>query len=140
MIRSLSLLLAAITVLCISGCSKAPTKTTDSPAIVAAKGISELAPADALPATKAAYSQFIDVRTPEEFASGHADRARNIPLDQLKANLDKLEKNEPVYLICQSGRRSREAAEILVANGFSQAINITGGTNAWQEAGLPMAK
>jgi rhodanese-related sulfurtransferase len=138
--RSVFLLLAVMMMFCISGCSKAPTKTTDSPTIVTAKGVSELTPAQALPGTKAAYAQFIDVRTAEEFAAGHADRARNIPLDQLKTNLDKLEKNEPVYLICQSGRRSREAAEILVANGFSQAINITGGTNAWQEAGLPMVK
>ena len=134
------LLLVVVMMFCISGCSKAPSKTTDSPTIVAAKGISEITPEEARPAVEAAYAQFVDVRTAEEFATGHAYRARNIPLDQLAANLDKLEKNEPVYLICQSGRRSKQAAEILVANGFGQAISITGGTNAWQEAGLPMAK
>jgi rhodanese-related sulfurtransferase len=89
---------------------------------------------------EAAYSQFIDVRTPEEFNAGHAYRAKNIPLDTLAQNLDKLEKNEPVYLICQSGRRSMQAATMLNDAGFPQTINITGGTNAWQAAGLPMVK
>jgi phage shock protein E len=136
--RSLFLLL--VVMVCIPCCSKAPSKSTDSPAIVTAKGVSEITPAEARPAVEAAYSQFIDVRTPEEFAAGHAYRARNIPLDQLSDNLDKLEKNEPVYLICQSGRRSKDAAEILVRAGFSQAISIAGGTNAWREAGLPMVQ
>lgn len=134
---SLAVLLVVIAAL---GCQTAPVKNTDSPTVVTEKGVSEITPEQALPAVEAAYSQFIDVRTPEEFAAGHAYRARNIPLDELTANLDRLEKNEPVYLICQSGRRSKEAAEILVKEGFAQAISIEGGTAAWEDAGLPMAK
>jgi rhodanese-related sulfurtransferase len=103
-------------------------------------GVVELPPEQVRPAVEAAYAQFIDVRTPEEYASGHAYRAKNIPLDQLSANLDKLEKNEPVYLICHSGNRSRKAAQILVDAGFPQAISIAGGTEAWKTAGLPMAQ
>lgn len=119
-------------------CESAPTKKTDSPEIVKTSGVSEISPQDARPAVEAAYSQFIDVRTPEEFAAGHANRTRNIPLDTLMANLDKLEKNEPVYLICRTGSRSKKAAQILVDNGFPQAISIAGGTDAWKAAGLPM--
>jgi rhodanese-related sulfurtransferase len=134
-------LLAAtiIAALMIVGCQSRPTKTTDSPEIVKEKGVSEISPERARPGVEAAYSQFIDVRTKEEYAAGHAYRARNIPLDELRSSLDKLERNEPVYLICQSGRRSKQAAEILVESGFSQAISIEGGMNAWKEAGLPMA-
>jgi rhodanese-related sulfurtransferase len=55
-------------------------------------------------AVSKAYSQFIDVRTPEEYSAGHAARAVNIPLDTLPANLDRLEKNEPVYLILRERR------------------------------------
>lgn len=99
-----------------------------------------MTPAEARPAVEVAYSQLIDVRTPEEFASGHAYRARNIPLETLSANLDKIEKNEPVYIICATGNRSREAAKILVDAGFKQAVNIAGGTEAWRAAGLPMGK
>jgi rhodanese-related sulfurtransferase len=127
-------------VFCIAGCQTAPTKKTDSPAVVTKMGVSEISPTEARTAVEAAYSQFVDVRTQEEYASGHANRARNIPLDTLMTDLDKLEKNEPVYLICQSGTRSKKAAQILVDAGFSQAISISGGTKAWEAAGLPMAK
>ena len=103
-------------------------------------GVSEMSPQEVRPAVEAAYSQFIDVRTPEEFASGHAYRARNIPLDSLMQHLDKLEKNEPVYLICQTGKRSMKAAQMLNDAGFPQTVSIIGGTTAWQQAGLPMAE
>ena len=132
----IGLLLAGV----LLGCQSAPTKKTDSPTVVTAKGVSEITPQEARSAVDAAYSQFIDVRTPEEYASGHAARSRNIPIDQLMANLDKLEKNEPVFLICQSGHRSKKAAQMLVDAGFPQAISISGGTNAWKEAGYPMAE
>ena len=55
------------------------------------------------------------------------------------ANLDKLEKNEPVYLICQSGSRSLTAARLLNEAGFPQTLSVAGGTAAWQAAGFPMA-
>lgn len=122
-----------------AGCQSSPTKKTDSPA-VAKMGVSEMSPQDARPGVEAAYAQFIDVRTPEEYNSGHAYRARNIPLDTLMQNVDMMEKNEPVYLICQSGRRSMQAAKMLNEAGFAQTISISGGTTAWEQAGLPMAK
>ena len=137
--RSLFTLILSVHVLFFIGCESAPTKVGDSPRIVKEQGVSEITPQEAWPGISAAYSQFIDVRTPEEYEAGHAYRARNIPLDELMNNLDKLEKNEPVYLICRSGRRSKEAADKLVEAGFPQAISITGGTVAWEEAGLPMA-
>lgn len=123
----------------IAGCQGPANRSADSPVITTKQGIVEMSPAEARPGTEAAYSQFIDVRTPAEYAGGHAYRAKNIPLDTLRDNLDKLEKNEPVYVICETGRRSKEAAEILNAAGFPQVISITGGTAAWKEAGLPMA-
>jgi len=124
----------------IAGCQKAPTTQGDSPVISAETGVVEMSPEQVRPAVEAAYAQFIDVRTPEEYASGHAYRAKNIPLDQLSANLDQLEKNEPVYLICHSGNRSKKAARVLVDAGFPQAVSVAGGTEAWKSAGLPMAR
>jgi rhodanese-related sulfurtransferase/rubrerythrin len=134
-----TLLFIAIVAVFITDCQSRPAKQTDSPVVVTETGVSEITPAEARPAVEAAYSQFIDVRTPEEYAAGHAYRARNIPLDTLMENLDKIEKNEPVYLICQTGRRSMEAAQMLNKAGFKQTISITGGTNALQAAGLSMA-
>lgn len=122
-----------------SGCQKAAISTTDSGVPNVAAEIKEVSPADAEAAVSKAYSQFIDVRTPEEYSAGHADRAVNIPLDTIGASLDRLEKNEPVYLICQTGNRSRKAAVILKDAGFNNVLNVTGGTVAWKAAGLPMA-
>lgn len=137
--RSRIIALIAAAVLGVAACQSAGTKKTDSPE-VARSGVSEMSAAEARPAVEAAYSQFIDVRTPEEYASGHAYRTKNIPLDELTANLDKLEKNEPVYLICETGNRSKKAAAILQQAGFPNTVSVTGGTAAWKAAGLPMAK
>jgi len=138
--KSTTILIALLTIFGLTGCRSAPTKKTDSPEVAKTAGIREMTPAEARPGVAAAYSQFIDVRTPEEYAAGHADRANNIPLDTLPDDLDRLEKNEPIYLICQTGRRSMKAAELLKEKGFAQPINIAGGTAAWQAAGLPMGK
>lgn len=132
------LLSVALVVTCIAGCQSATTTQSRTETPVAATGIKEVSPTDAQTEVAKAYSQFIDVRTPEEYAAGHADRARNIPLDTISANLDQLEKNEPVYLICQTGNRSKKAAIILNEAGFNNVINITGGTSAWEAAKLPM--
>ena len=137
--KFLTLAIAIWTLFVASGCKSAPTAKVDAPPNVAVRtGISEMSPAEARAGTEAAYSQFIDVRTPEEYASGHANRAVNIPLDTLPQNLGRLEKNEPVYLICRTDNRSREAAKILDNAGFRQIVVITGGTNQWQASGMPM--
>ena len=120
------------------GCQPDTTKKTDSGVPDIGSPIKEITPAEAAPTVAKAYSQFVDVRTPGEYAGGHASRAINIPLDSFGTSLDRLEKNEPVYLICQTGNRSKKAAEILKSAGFNTVINVTGGTVAWQMAGLPM--
>ena len=125
-------------ILFISSCG-ADVATTDTlpPAGSTATAINEIKPAEALPKTQEAYAQFVDVRSREEYAAGHASRAINIPLEELATNVDRLEKNEPVYVICQTGRRSKEAAEILSKNGFKWVFTVTGGTAQWQAEGLP---
>ena len=114
--------------------------TTDTlpPSGATAFVVNEIEPEDALPKVQEAYSQFVDVRSAEEYAAGHATRAVNIPLNELPVKIDRLEKNEPVYLICQTGRRSREAADILTKNGFRWVFIVTGGTAQWQTDGLPI--
>lgn len=122
----------------LAACESRPRQMSDSRAPVS-QGISEMPPREALPAVEAAYSQLVDVREPDEFAAGHATRARNIPLSTLAGNLDKIEKNEPVYLICGTDNRSRKAAKILADAGFAKVVVVMGGTEAWREAGLPMS-
>jgi rhodanese-related sulfurtransferase len=130
--KTLFVISLAFTVL---GCEGPPRQTGSMPS---KPTVAEISPASAEPRVSEAYTQFIDVRTPEEFAAGHAPRARNIPLDKLAASLDLLRKNEPVYVICETGRRSKEASDILIQYGFFQVFNIIGGTAAWRDRGLPI--
>ena len=68
----------------------------------------------------------LDVRTPEEFKRGHIEGFLNIPVDELREGLSKLDKSKPVYVICQSGLRSYIASRILAGNGY-EAYNFSGG-------------
>ncbi|MCC7085408.1 MAG: rhodanese-like domain-containing protein [Pirellulales bacterium] len=85
--------------------------------------------------------QLIDVRTPAEFREVHVDFARNIPLDRLTADAVKevAQADRPVYFICRSGSRGKQACERLSAAGLN-AINVEGGTLAWADAGLPVVR
>ncbi len=58
-------------------------------------------------------AQLIDVRETREFDGGHILGARNIPMSQLKQRQNEIRKDQPVYLYCQSGARSRQAAKTL---------------------------
>ena len=89
---------------------------------------------------EAKKAQFIDVRSPEEFNAEHAAKAVNIPLETVETELVILDKSKPVYVICQTGRRSQMATETLEKNGFTQVFNVQGGTNAWTKAGYPTEK
>lgn len=70
--------------------------------------------------------QVIDVREPSEFASGHISGARNIPLGTIASFTSPL----PIYLICQSGMRSKRAAKALTKKGL-EVTNVSGGMSAW---------
>lgn len=63
-------------------------------------------------------ASIIDVRTPEEFRSGHVKGSVNIPLDKLQAQMGKIDKSKPVITCCRSGARSGMAADVLKRNGF----------------------
>lgn len=82
-----------------------------------------------------------DVRTSEEFNSGHVPGAINVPLAQLvptKLGEKYLLQNKKFYVICQLGGRSAQATEQFVKSGFPRAVDIKGGTATWQKAGFPM--
>lgn len=68
----------------------------------------------------------LDARTEGEFSRGHVTGFINIPVDQLRENLNKLPKDKPVYVMCQSGLRSYIACCILKGEGYD-AYNFSGG-------------
>ena len=86
----------------------------------------------------------IDVRTPVEYREVHVAAARNVPLDRLDPatviSASNGSKDEPVYLICRSGSRGRQACEKFLAAGFPNVVNVEGGTLAWAECGLPVVR
>lgn len=87
--------------------------------------------------------ELIDVRTPVEFGEIHVKGAKNIPLDQLDPVALKwpnTDTNRTIYLICRSGSRGKKGCEVLVAAGFTNIINIEGGTLACEAAGLPVVR
>jgi rhodanese-related sulfurtransferase len=81
-------------------------------------------------------AQFIDVRSSAEFSGEHAENALSCPLDTLDKDMAKLDKNKPVYVICQSGKRSQTGAKKLQDAGFKEVYSVAGGTNDWKMKGL----
>ena len=88
--------------------------------------------------------ELIDVRTPVEFREVHAEAARNVPLSELDPKVLLAARDgqpdQPLYVICQSGSRGRQACEKFLAAGFANVVNVEGGTRAWAECGLPVAR
>lgn len=80
--------------------------------------------------------QFVDVRRAAEHAAGHAPKTLNIPLDKLASDFERLDPDQPTYVICQGGYRSSIGTSILENAGFRDLFNVTGGTAAWIAAGL----
>jgi rhodanese-related sulfurtransferase len=85
----------------------------------------------------------IDVRTPIEFRALHVTNARNIPLDRLDPAALRTAggaSSDPLYVVCRSGGRSRQACEKLLAAGITNVVNVEGGTMACASAGAPVVR
>jgi rhodanese-related sulfurtransferase len=88
--------------------------------------------------------EIIDVRTPTEYRELHVAQARNVPLDQLDqrtmAEARAASRQAPLYVICRSGGRARQACEKFLSFGDANVINVEGGTLAWADCGLPVVR
>jgi rhodanese-related sulfurtransferase len=86
----------------------------------------------------------LDVRTPVEHTEIHVSGALLGPLDRLDGSqlsgTNGFAKDQPVYLLCRSGNRAKQAAQQLENEGFSQCVVVEGGIIAWDEAGLPVVR
>ena len=80
----------------------------------------------------------IDVRTADEYASGHVPGAINIPFDQVAQRIAEIETPQGVALYCMVGPRARRGESALLAAGYERVFHLEGGLAAWQAAGLPV--
>ena len=79
----------------------------------------------------------LDVRTPQEYSSGHIAGAVNIPVETLQSRLSEVQRDKPVVVYCHSGARATQAAQILANAGYTDIRNL-GGITAWVAQGFPI--
>lgn len=82
------------------------------------------------------HVQLVDIRTAQEYHSGHIDGAINIDffLNNFEARCNKLKKDQPLYIYCRSGSRSRQASNRLAAMGFTEIFDLQGGLMAYNRS------
>lgn len=81
----------------------------------------------------------LDVREPNEYTEVHAQGAQLMPLSTFTDQYGDLAKDREIVVICRSGARSARAAQFLIEQGYS-AVNLQGGTLAWEQDGLPVER
>lgn len=84
----------------------------------------------------------IDVRTPEEYASGRIEKAINLDYysETFADELDKLDKDKTYLIYCRSANRSGKALDMMAELGFAEVYNMLGGMVRWEAVGLPTVK
>lgn len=83
----------------------------------------------------------LDVRTIDEFNSGHIEGAKQLDYyetDSFNASIDALDKNVTYLLYCRSGGRSGTTYDMMAQKGFKNVYNLEGGMLAWQKANMPV--
>lgn len=74
----------------------------------------------------------LDVREEVEYAFGHIEGAKSIPLGELENRINEINKDLEIYVVCRTGKRSDFAAKKLAANGFKKVFNVVPGITAWK--------
>lgn len=73
----------------------------------------------------------LDVREPWEYSIVHLQDSRLLPMRQVPAELDTLDEDQEIIVICHHGIRSRQVARFLDSRGFNNVVNLAGGLDAW---------
>jgi rhodanese-related sulfurtransferase len=82
----------------------------------------------------------LDVREQSEYDAGHIPGVTLIPLNDVPNRMNEIPKDKPVIVTCRSGNRSGQATDFLRQQGYTNVHNMTGGINAWQQAGYAVEK
>ncbi len=86
-------------------------------------------------------AQVLDVRTASEYSEGHLKNSANVDIQnaQFEKDIQKLDKDKPVFVYCLSGGRSSKAMSVLLKQGFKEVYNLDGGYMKWSLADKPTA-
>lgn len=106
-------------------------------------GVKSITPQEATLLINKEDAIVVDVRSKEDFQSGHIVNAKNITLSQIeKGSFSAIENNKqtPIIVVCESGARSASAAAKLVKAEFTQVTNLFSGMGGWKSANLPTTK
>jgi phage shock protein E len=101
----------------------------------------DVAPSEAL-ALAEQGALFLDVRTPEEYATGHVPGAVNVPYDELSSRIGEIDarRGDPVVVYCEKGPRASKATAALADAGFSSVRSLAGHMSAYRASGLPVER
>lgn len=105
------------------------------------KNIKRLPPNELNTFLKDKTIQLIDVRTPKEFEEEHIENAENINFydEDFTIKINKLNKDEPVYVYCRSGKRSGKSAKEFKKLGFTKIYDLEGGILNWKSEGFKVS-
>ena len=101
-----------------------------------------LSPANAVALINREKAVVVDVSDAQEFSAGHIANAKNVPLDQLEAQLPSVVKNKalPLILVCAQGQRSQRAVAVAKKLGYTNVQALAGGMKGWRAASMPLKK
>lgn len=107
-----------------------------------ASGVANVSPTEAVLLMNRDKPLILDVRNADEFAAGHIQGAKHIPVTELAGRIKEIEKfkAKPILVHCQKGMRAKAACAILRGQQFTQIHNLQGGLDSWIEAKMPLVK
>ncbi|MGX7677656.1 rhodanese-like domain-containing protein [Jatrophihabitans sp. DSM 45814] len=110
--------------------------SSDQPTEISARAAAELT---STPGEGSPRNLLLDVREADEWAAGHAPQAVHIPMSELNSRSSEIPTDQTIICVCHVGGRSAVVADALNRAGWT-ALNLTGGMNAWEDAGLPVVR
>lgn len=119
------------------GAAKDPVNLAGMVAANQLRGDVQFARWEALPPSGARGAVLVDVRESTEYATDHVPGATNVPLASLRARSEELPRDRELWLYCETGKRSYDAARVLTQRGF-RVRALPGGIQTWRQLGAPL--
>jgi rhodanese-related sulfurtransferase len=123
----------------LAACSSSTSTGTAATPVQETQAITKVDPATAESLVKQGVT-VLDVRTPEEYATGHIAGAVNVNWEgtDFASQVKQLDPAKPVLVYCHSGNRSGQAVQVMEQEGFQRIFDLGGGVLAWNAAGQPL--